>query len=74
MCLSIPGKIIKIEKNKFLIDYINQKRTVYETIVDDLKVGDYVIVSSKIIVNKIPKEKAIKYLEILNEVGNENKL
>jgi hydrogenase maturation factor len=42
------------------------------SIIDDLNIGDYVIVSNKIIVSKVPKEEAIKCLELINESGKEN--
>lgn len=72
MCLAIPGKVIEIEKDKFVIDYGSEKREAIMSVVDDLKLGDYVIVSNKIIVTKVPEEQAEKYLEIVNHAGKEN--
>jgi len=69
MCLSIPGKVIEISENKFLIDYETQKREVNFSVID-VKIGDYVIVSNKIIINKVPKEEAIKYLDMIRNIGN----
>jgi len=68
MCLAIPGKIIEVNENKFVIDYGSEKRIVNMSLVD-VDVGDYVVVSNKIIVTKVPKEEAIKFLDII-----ENKL
>jgi hydrogenase assembly chaperone HypC/HupF len=64
MCLAIPGKIIEIKEGKFVIGYGEEKRTV-ETSAVDVKKGDYVIVSNKIIINKLTKEQAEKFFELL---------
>jgi hydrogenase expression/formation protein HypC len=73
MCLSIPGKVVEIEENKFVIDYETERRIVNLSVIEDLKLGDYVIVSNKIIVNKVPKEEALKYLEMIkNNAGEKN--
>ena len=65
MCLSIPGKVIEINKNgKCIVDYETEKRKA--TFIDDkIKINDYVVVSGGIVVMRIPKEQAEKFLEIL---------
>ncbi len=65
MCLSIPGKVIKIEKNKITIDYSGEKREAEKSIVD-IKIGDYVVMSNKIIINKISEKQAKTFLEMIN--------
>ncbi len=65
MCLSIPGKVIEIEKDFITIDYITEKRKVSKSVVEITK-GDYVIVSNKIIINKLSKEEAERFLQIVN--------
>jgi len=68
MCLAIPGKIIEIDNknNKFLIDYQTEKREVNMSLVD-VKIGDYVIVSNKIIITKVKPDNAKKFLELANQ-------
>lgn len=65
MCLSIPGKIIEIKEREITIDYGFEKRKVNLSMIDNLKVGDYIIVSNKIIIATVPKEKAKKFLELI---------
>ena len=65
MCLSIPGKIIEIGENRFVVDYGSEKREVNLSLVD-VKLGDYVIVSNKIIITIVPKERAEKFFELLD--------
>ncbi len=65
MCLSIPGKVIEIGENKYVVDYGKEKRIVNISLVD-LNIGDYVIISNKIIVSKVDKEKAEKFFELVD--------
>jgi hydrogenase maturation factor len=63
MCLAIPGKIIAINKDKATVDYGSQKTTA--TIVEgDFKVGDYVIVQGKIIVEKVPESELKQWMAL----------
>jgi hydrogenase maturation factor len=63
MCLSIPGKIISVGK-KIKIKYPKETREVATSIVE-VKKGDYVIVSNKIIIAKLRKDEAEKALKLL---------
>lgn len=66
MCLSIPGKVISIEKNKIIIDYSGEKREAVMSVVN-IKKGDYVIVSNKVIVSKLSRKDAEKTLKLLKK-------
>jgi hydrogenase assembly chaperone HypC/HupF len=57
MCLQVPGKVIKIEKKKAVIDYA-------ATIADITpKVGDYVLVVGRFVVDIVPEDNAKEALE-----------
>ena len=64
MCLTIPGKVEKIEDGRILIDYGSEKRTAHTSIVN-IQIGDYVIVNNKIIVNKISKKEAEDFFAMI---------
>lgn len=64
MCLAIPGKIIKIEKDIATIDYGSEKRQA-KIINGNFRVNDYVIVQGKIIIEKVPEEQVQGWLELL---------
>ena len=64
MCLAIPGKVIEIKEDSFVVDYLVEKREVYASAVE-VAVGDYVIVSNKVIINKISEKEAKEFLELL---------
>jgi len=59
MCLAIPGRIISIKNDTATVDFGNIKKDVYLGIVK-AKSGDYVLVGSGIVVQKISKKDAIK--------------
>jgi len=67
MCLAMPGKIIKIKDNKATVQYPGQKREAM-IIEGDYEVGDYVFVSSQIIVQKLSEEEALKSLKAWENV------
>jgi hydrogenase expression/formation protein HypC len=62
MCLAVPGKIVKIEKDIATIDYGKEKRTA-KIIGLKAKKGEYVIVQAGIVMQKIPKKEAIESLK-----------
>jgi len=59
MCFAIPGKIIEIKKDLALVDY-GKTKIVARIIKGNYKMGDYVLVQSKIVIEKFTKNKFIK--------------
>jgi hydrogenase maturation factor len=66
MCLAIPGKITGIKKSMASVDYGDQK-TEAKIIEGDFKVGDYVIVQGKIVVEKVPRTQVKQWQKFLKE-------
>jgi len=67
MCLSVPGKVVEIsEDGSCIVDYEAEKREA-SILTDDIKVGDYVIVSNKIVVMRVPEDQAVEYLNAIKE-------
>jgi hydrogenase maturation factor len=66
---NIPGKITEINDKEIIVDYNNYKglKKVHAngTLIKGLKLGDYVIVSNKIIIAEIPKERAKRFLDLI---------
>ena len=69
MCLAIPGKIIQIENDTAIVDYGSEKREakIFE---GNFSIGDYVIVQSKLIIEKVPEDQAISWIKAFNENGS----
>jgi hydrogenase maturation factor len=66
MCLAIPGKIIEKKGDKVVVDYGGEKYSA--TVVDGVfKVGDYVIVQGKIVVEKVPTAQVKKWHAFIKE-------
>jgi hydrogenase expression/formation protein HypC len=66
MCLAIPGKITKIEKDLATVDYDGETRVASIALKKDVKIGDYVIVNAKFIMQIIPEEEAKKAIKVWN--------
>ncbi|MBU0472480.1 MAG: HypC/HybG/HupF family hydrogenase formation chaperone [Nanoarchaeota archaeon] len=64
MCLSVPGRIVEINGDKAVVDYDGERRVASISLKKDVKVGDYVIVSAKFVMEVIPEEEAKKTLEL----------
>jgi len=59
MCLAIPGKIVKIKGDKAIVKYGTVEREA-RLIDTSYKVGDYVLMSTGIVIQRIPKEEALR--------------
>lgn len=61
MCLAIPGKVIEVNGDNAVVDYSGEKREVKNYL--GVNLGDWVIVSNKIIVVKVPEAQVKKYVD-----------
>lgn len=78
MCLALPGKVISIdESNPSLktakVNFNGVIKDVTVQWIDDLKIGDYVIVHVGFALNKIDEKEAIETLRIINEMVDSTK-
>lgn len=69
MCLAIPSKIIKIENNMGTIDVDGVKRETSLLLLEDAKIGDYVIVHAGFALHKIDETVAMETLQLLKEAA-----
>lgn len=67
MCLTIPGKIIKIEGDIATLDYGSETRQA-KLIEPGFELGDYVLVQAKVVVEKVPEEQMKGWLEVLKDI------
>jgi len=72
MCLSIPSKVVKIdkEKNSAVVDTMGVKREVGLDLMEEgsVKVGDYVLLHVGFIMNKIDEADALASIETYKEI------
>ncbi len=72
MCLSIPSKVVKIDKeaNMATVDTMGVQRDASLDLMqeDEIKIGDYVLLHIGFIMNKIDEEDALLSLETYREI------
>lgn len=69
MCLAIPSKITKIENGMGTIDVDGVQRKTSLLLVEDARVGDYVIVHAGFALHKIDEKAAMESLNMLKEAA-----
>ena len=69
MCLAIPSKIVKIDNNMATIDVDGVRREVSLLLLEDARVGDYVIVHAGFAIQKIDEAAAMETLQLLREAA-----
>ncbi|MBW2410210.1 MAG: HypC/HybG/HupF family hydrogenase formation chaperone [Deltaproteobacteria bacterium] len=67
MCLAIPSKITKIENNMATIDVEGVQREASLLLLEDARVGDYVIVHAGFAIQKLDEAAARETLDLLRE-------
>jgi len=68
MCLGIPAKIIEIDETKHgKIDYLGTKVKTNFSLLEDVKIGDWVIVHAGFAISKLNEEEAQETLALLRE-------
>ncbi len=72
MCLSIPSKVVKIDKkaNVATLDTMGIKRDASLALMEDgaVEIGDYVLLHIGFIMNKIDEVSALESLETYKEI------
>ncbi|WP_345976955.1 HypC/HybG/HupF family hydrogenase formation chaperone [Sulfurimonas sp. HSL3-7] len=72
MCLSIPSKVVKIDKenNTAVVDTMGVTRKAGLELIEEgtVEVGDYVLIHIGFVMNKIDEEDALESLKVYNEI------
>ncbi len=72
MCLSIPSKVVKIDKetNSVIVDTMGVTRRAGLDLVEEgsIEIGDYVLLHIGFVMNKIDEEDALESLKVYNEI------
>ncbi len=72
MCLSIPAKIDSIEGDMAMVSVGNVTYKASLQLVDDAKVGDYILLHTGFAIQKISEEEAAETLRIFKEFEDLN--
>jgi len=68
MCLAVPGKITKINKDIAIVDFGKVKREVSISLTPSAKIGDYVLVHAGFSIQIIEPEDAKETLELFKKI------
>ena len=70
MCLAIPSKIVKIENTIGTIDAGGVKKEISLLLLENARIGDYVIVHAGFAIHKIDESTAMESLKYLRELAS----
>ncbi len=73
MCLSIPAKVESIDGNMALVSVGGSKYNASLQMLEDVQVGDYILLHTGFAIQKISKEDAAETLKIFEEFDDLNK-
>ncbi|MBK9326881.1 MAG: HypC/HybG/HupF family hydrogenase formation chaperone [Hydrogenophilales bacterium] len=70
MCLAIPARVVEVAENDLaIVDLGGVRKDVSLALVEDVKVGDYVIVHVGYALTRLDPEEAEKTLALMAEAG-----
>jgi hydrogenase expression/formation protein HypC len=70
MCLAIPARVVEINDNDLaIIDLGGVRKDVSLALVDDVKLGDYVIVHVGYALTRLDPDEAAKTLALMAQAG-----
>ena len=68
MCVGLSAKVVKISNGTAVIDAGGAKREVSADLIDDLEVGDYVMVHAGVAIAKITSDDSEETDEIMESI------
>ena len=70
MCLAIPAEVIEIQENDLaVVEACGAKKLISLSLVDDVRVGDYVLVHAGFAIDIVDEQEAKKTMELLEELA-----
>ena len=71
MCLAIPAQVVELrEGDQAVVELAGVRKEISLALVDQVAVGDYVIVHVGFALNKLDPEEAEKTLQLFAELGD----
>ncbi|MBM7870431.1 hydrogenase expression/formation protein HypC [Clostridium pascui] len=68
MCIAVPVEIIEIYENEALVNFIGVKKKVNTSLIEDITLGDYVLLHAGCAIEKLNKEEAEETLRIFESL------
>lgn len=73
MCLSIPAKVISIDNDTAIVSVGGAEYNANLQMVEDVKIGDYILLHTGFAIEKLSEEDAIESLKVFEEFDKLNK-
>jgi hydrogenase expression/formation protein HypC len=75
MCLGIPAKVVQIDESDLgKVDYLGTRVMTNFALLENIKVGDWVIVHAGFAISKLNEEEARETFSILKEMAEKEEL
>ena len=71
MCVAVPLEVVEIKGNLAKVSIGNTVKEVYLDLMDDVKLGDFVLVHAGFAIEKMNKDEAEKTLSLFKELVDE---
>lgn len=68
MCLGVPAKVIKIENEWAWVDVSQVQLKINASLVEGIKVGDYVIIHAGFAIQKLSSQEGESTLELFKQI------
>lgn len=68
MCIAVPAEIIEIYNDQALVDFGGVRTKVNTCLVENLNIGDYVLIHVGCAIEKVDKVEAQKTLKIFEQI------
>jgi hydrogenase expression/formation protein HypC len=68
MCYAIPAKVTELKGDVAKVDYGGVSKKVNTSLLDKLKIGDYVLIHAGFAIEKLDKKSAEESLEIIQNM------
>ncbi len=68
MCLAVPAQILEITGDKAIVDFGGVKREIMVNLLEEVKVGDYVIVHTGFAIETLDEQEALETLRLWKEI------
>jgi hydrogenase expression/formation protein HypC len=69
MCLSVPGKIVRIKKNMARVDVGGTLRDISLDLCPEVSIGEYVLIHAGFAIQKVDEEEAKETLYLLRKMA-----
>lgn len=74
MCLAVPAEVIEINGPAAIVDIQGVRTEADISLLDDVKIGDYVMVHTGFAIQKYDEEEALETLRLLREISKRAEL